>query len=100
MNERWKRNLPNIVQLEKKIEQIKDLTNSTEDELELEELKLQIIDLENEIKGLKKDFKTLVNETKEDLKTMYLDKEDDGDWTVARYHIVRSQTRPKISDVL
>lgn len=80
MNERWKRNLPNIISLEKKKEELQDVLNENE---EVEELKLQIIDIENEINGLKRSFQQLLFETKEDIKKMYLNEEDDKDWSVA-----------------
>ncbi len=54
LNERWRRNLPNIIALEKKKEQLQiELDSATdiseEDQLELS---LQIKDIDNEIVGL------------------------------------------------
>lgn len=84
MNPRWERNLPNIVLLAKKMEQLELQLDDTElAEEEREEIKLQVVDLENEIKGLQKPFAELVEEAKYDLREMYLDEEDDKDWSLA-----------------
>lgn len=82
LNERWKRNLYSIISLEKKKDEtLKKIESSIDDQAE--ELQLQVIDIENEIEGLKMDFKVLIAETKNDLKAMYLNKEDTQDWSLA-----------------
>ena len=57
MNPRWIRNMPNIVLLTKKMEQLElQLDDAELTEEEIEEVKLQLVDLNNEIKGLQKPF--------------------------------------------
>ena len=74
-NTRQERNKSLIEALEKKIEilQKEELT---------EDILLEIEDCKQEILNLSKDFKTLVEETKQDIRDLYLNDEE-GDWSVA-----------------
>lgn len=76
MNNRWLRNQSNINAIVNKINILKEKNNDGELDQEIE-------DLELEINNLKLDFKDLVNNAKDDLKTLYLDENDDRDWAVA-----------------
>lgn len=84
INNRWRRNLPNIISLEKKKEDIeKNIEKLEEDDEKVEELKLEIADIDNEIERLKISFDELIASTREDIKKLYLNSEDDGDWSIA-----------------
>lgn len=82
MNERWQRNLPNILALEKKIELLNEKIQESEEELKLS-IKEEIEDIQNEITNLQKSFKELITESKDDIRQLYLNEEDDRPWVIA-----------------
>lgn len=83
MNNRWQRNLPNITALYKKIEVLEKELVELEDEEKIHNINQDIEDCKTEAENLKVSFEDLVAETKQDLKQLYLNKDDERDWAVA-----------------
>lgn len=92
INERWKRNIPQIKSIQRSIDQYKEKIKKYEnDEMLDDEIRkakildaLEMIkDLEREIINLKKPFELIVQEAKYDLEKLYLDDSDDRPWAVA-----------------
>lgn len=82
MNNRWERNLPNIIALEKKVEELHKQIEAVESNEEKENILISIEDYNSEIEGLKTSFEELIRETRSDLNVLYLN-DKEGDWTVA-----------------